>query len=214
MGAFNKKRQFGGKSSFGDGGTQFNRKAFGKKKFNHQSSNGKPGMHAATCSDCGKACEVPFRPTGNRAIYCSSCFEHQDNNKRPSSFRQNTYRDKPRHEDRPLHDATCATCKDDCQVPFRPTPGKPVYCNNCFDKGASTGSKGGADYSEHFVLLNKKLDTLIDLLTSKTVAAEILEKRSPKKVVTPKTKPATKVKTTTKKLPKTKSPAKKVTKKK
>jgi CxxC-x17-CxxC domain-containing protein len=31
-------------------------------------------MHPATCSGCGKACEVPFRPTGEKPVYCRDCF--------------------------------------------------------------------------------------------------------------------------------------------
>ena len=31
-----------------------------------------------------------------------------------------------------MHDATCATCGASCQVPFRPTGERPVYCRNCF----------------------------------------------------------------------------------
>ena len=33
--------------------------------------------HEATkvkCSDCGKVCEVPFRPTPGRPVYCKDCF--------------------------------------------------------------------------------------------------------------------------------------------
>ncbi len=32
-------------------------------------------MFSATCSECGKACQVPFRPTGSKPVYCSECFE-------------------------------------------------------------------------------------------------------------------------------------------
>ncbi len=28
----------------------------------------------AICGDCGKECEVPFRPTGGRPVYCKECF--------------------------------------------------------------------------------------------------------------------------------------------
>ena len=28
----------------------------------------------AVCSDCKKECEVPFRPTGDRPVYCKECF--------------------------------------------------------------------------------------------------------------------------------------------
>ncbi|PLW79993.1 DNA-directed RNA polymerase [Candidatus Woesearchaeota archaeon] len=35
---------------------------------------------------------------------------------------------------REMHKATCSDCKQECEVPFRPTEGKPVYCRNCFSK--------------------------------------------------------------------------------
>jgi len=31
-------------------------------------------MHSAICSSCGKPCEVPFRPTGEKPVYCRDCF--------------------------------------------------------------------------------------------------------------------------------------------
>jgi CxxC-x17-CxxC domain-containing protein len=31
-------------------------------------------MHKAVCSDCGKECEVPFKPSGDRPVYCKECF--------------------------------------------------------------------------------------------------------------------------------------------
>ncbi len=31
-------------------------------------------MHKATCGDCGKECEVPFKPSGDRPVYCKECF--------------------------------------------------------------------------------------------------------------------------------------------
>ena len=33
---------------------------------------------------------------------------------------------------REMFTATCSNCGKDAQVPFRPTSGKPVYCNDCF----------------------------------------------------------------------------------
>ena len=35
---------------------------------------------------------------------------------------------------REMHKATCADCKQDCEVPFKPTEGKPVYCKECYAK--------------------------------------------------------------------------------
>ena len=29
----------------------------------------------AVCSECGQECEVPFRPTQGKTVYCSECFK-------------------------------------------------------------------------------------------------------------------------------------------
>jgi CxxC-x17-CxxC domain-containing protein len=34
------------------------------------------GSFPATCATCGKQTEVPFKPRGDRPIYCNSCFRH------------------------------------------------------------------------------------------------------------------------------------------
>jgi CxxC-x17-CxxC domain-containing protein len=31
-------------------------------------------MYPAVCSKCGNACEVPFRPDGQRPVSCKNCF--------------------------------------------------------------------------------------------------------------------------------------------
>jgi len=43
-----------------------------------------------------------------------------------------------------MHDAVCAECKQTCQVPFRPTNERPVYCKDCFTK------RGGPDNKSDF----------------------------------------------------------------
>ena len=35
---------------------------------------------------------------------------------------------------REMHKATCAECKAECEVPFKPNGEKPVYCRDCFNK--------------------------------------------------------------------------------
>jgi len=42
-------------------------------------------MHQATCASCGKTCQVPFVPTGNKPVYCSDCFQGQRNRGSSSS---------------------------------------------------------------------------------------------------------------------------------
>lgn len=48
------------------------------------------------------------------------------------------FRDRGRQDgafrERSLHKAVCADCKKECEVPFRPTGDRPVYCRDCFSK--------------------------------------------------------------------------------
>ena len=36
-------------------------------------------MFKATCADCGKETEVPFRPSMDRPVYCRECFNKRRN---------------------------------------------------------------------------------------------------------------------------------------
>ncbi|MFH1107307.1 MAG: CxxC-x17-CxxC domain-containing protein [Candidatus Micrarchaeota archaeon] len=33
-----------------------------------------------------------------------------------------------------MHKAVCSDCGKECEVPFQPTEGRPVYCRDCFQK--------------------------------------------------------------------------------
>lgn len=35
-------------------------------------------MHQAICDKCGASCEVPFRPSGDKPIFCNNCFRRKD----------------------------------------------------------------------------------------------------------------------------------------
>jgi CxxC-x17-CxxC domain-containing protein len=92
---------FGGGNKFGGdrGGRDFN-----KPRFNNGGGEDRP-MFPAVCDDCGKSCQVPFRPSGDKPVRCSDCF---GNNRETSSrddrgprdfnkpaFSKNVYRDTP-----------------------------------------------------------------------------------------------------------------------
>jgi len=32
-------------------------------------------MYTITCSECGKEAEVPFKPDGDRPVYCRDCYQ-------------------------------------------------------------------------------------------------------------------------------------------
>ena len=38
-------------------------------------------LYTAICAECGKECQVPFQPLGDRPVYCSECFaKHRASN--------------------------------------------------------------------------------------------------------------------------------------
>jgi len=57
------------------GGANGGRPPFQKKPWgNDRGGERNTEMHKATCSDCGKSCEVPFRPSGDKPVFCKDCF--------------------------------------------------------------------------------------------------------------------------------------------
>ena len=81
----------------------------------------------------------------------------------------------------------CSNCGKDCQVPFRPTNGKPVYCSECFEKmGPRRDDSPRPERSDfrapapsfdqnksQFEALNMKLDKILNLLEVKEVAVVV-----------------------------------------
>jgi len=65
----------GGRGGFGGGRSSFG----GRGGFDRGGDRGNREMFKTTCSNCGKECEVPFRPTNGKPVYCSECFEKMGN---------------------------------------------------------------------------------------------------------------------------------------
>jgi CxxC-x17-CxxC domain-containing protein len=77
------------RQSFGDGS-----KGRGRRSFGRDSGRDSRGprrelqMTRVTCSDCGEKCEVPFKPTSTKPVYCRDCFDKKNdrgNNRGPSN---------------------------------------------------------------------------------------------------------------------------------
>jgi CxxC-x17-CxxC domain-containing protein len=188
--------------------SDFKKRDSGKKRFggrDDRERRGRPEMFEATCSACGKRCEVPFRPTGDKPVYCSECFSKQGSSN-SSRFERRDY-NKPRFQDKRMFEATCDKCGKRFELPFRPTGEKPVYCKDCFDRGGNTGSKNSVNgnpsqYKEQFDMLNAKLDRIIKVLIPAAPAKEE-KKEAPKAAAVEKKE----------KQPAKKAPAKKMAKK-
>ncbi|KKP39230.1 hypothetical protein A2130_00390 [Candidatus Woesebacteria bacterium GWC2_33_12] len=127
MGYFNRDDSRGGGNSRG-GGRSFG--GGGRSSFGGRNSGGRDDrpreMFKTVCSNCGKDCEVPFRPTSGKPVYCSDCFEKVGG--------RNSIGDRPERNDRPSFDR----------------PQAPRNDNN-----------------KQFSDLNAKLDKIIELLTPK-----------------------------------------------
>lgn len=68
--AYRDSRSGGGRDSRGGGGRGFG----GRSRFGGGNRSEDREMFKAVCANCGKECEVPFRPTGNKPVYCRDCF--------------------------------------------------------------------------------------------------------------------------------------------
>ncbi|MFH1905583.1 MAG: CxxC-x17-CxxC domain-containing protein [bacterium] len=71
---FDRYAKFSKRDSGRDSG-RFGGRDSGRRSFEKQ-------MHEATCDKCGKQCEVPFKPTEGKPVYCSDCFEKTGNSSR------------------------------------------------------------------------------------------------------------------------------------
>jgi len=116
-----------------------------------------------------------------------------------------------------MFSAICSNCGKECQVPFKPTNGKPVYCSDCFEKinGGRSDSRRpersefrpqapSFDQSKAQIeAINVKLDKILNLLQPKIIetvaqAPSVIEEKVIKEVKVPKVKKVTKKAASTK----------------
>lgn len=238
----------GSRGGFGGGDRKFGGGDFKKKSFGGGSRGGfggdrgdRPEMHKAICADCGAACEVPFKPNGKRPVLCSNCFKGSDRQE-SGDRRDGGRREERRFGDKQMFQAVCSSCGNDCEVPFKPSGSKPVYCSNCFEKegnsdlNISSPRNDRTERHEHkhennsqlearLEAINLKLEKIFKLLspssdfvetsvkTPKEIIPKELEISAPKKSekVVKESKKTVETKKVAKKV--VKKPAKKVSKK-
>jgi CxxC-x17-CxxC domain-containing protein len=135
-------------------------------------------MHSTTCSDCGKSCEVPFKPSGSKPVYCSNCFQRDESPRRDDRGGRGERGDKKSKTI--LHKATCSACGEGCELPFKPSGNKPVYCRDCFNKDeyeetirTKKPDNSGKKHDE----INAKLDHILAILKTMNAPKEPVEKK-------------------------------------
>ena len=175
----------GGRPSFGGrGGDRGGRPSFGGGR---GGDRGEITMHKAVCDECHKPCEVPFRPSGDKPIYCNDCFG-----------------DKRGNEDRgPRRDFGDRGGRRDFG-------GKPA---RSFDKPAQRDSDVGNQIKE----LSQKIDRILAVLEKNIqpkVEVKLAEKKAVAQVVKTEVKKVSPAKTEDKKKVVKKAVVKKVDTKK
>lgn len=134
----------GGRSGgFRNKGRDFGRRNFG-------GGDSERIMHRATCAQCGSDCEVPFRPSGDRPVYCNNCFDQRnrdDSNSRGADRRE--YGGRPRFEER------------------RSPP--------VFNNGENINTQTAKQIIDQLKNLNIKLDKIINALALKKTEPETAE---------------------------------------
>ena len=57
---------------------------------------------------------------------------------------------------------TCSSCGVECEVPFKPTTDKPLFCKDCFAKKGKSGSDKRSN--RDLEIINEKLDKIMKSL--------------------------------------------------
>jgi CxxC-x17-CxxC domain-containing protein len=171
-----------GGNRFGGNRDRGGKPPFGKKPWGggnrgggfDRSDRGPVTMHAATCANCGKACEVPFKPSGDKPVYCKDCFGGKGSHSNDGGFHKKS----------------------------RSFDGAPVWKGNDRPSFVSTSSnqksEGSGMATKQLEMVNAKLEVLISavekLTTAMTKKSEVTEvvaqavEKSAKKKLTRKTK--------------------------
>ena len=95
-----------------------------------------------SCRDCGAQfvftaseqdffAQKGFTNEPGRCPACRSARKQQNNNRGGFGGRSGGF------QQREMHDATCASCGVQTQVPFRPSGDRPVYCRDCYSQNNS-----------------------------------------------------------------------------
>jgi CxxC-x17-CxxC domain-containing protein len=94
--------KFGGKKKFRD-----DKKYGGTRSRDSRTAGPASEMFSTTCSDCGKTCQVPFKPSDAKPVYCSACFGMKKSaNEQRGSEQRGGRPEKKSYENKPVQQST------------------------------------------------------------------------------------------------------------
>ena len=157
-GGFKNSGGFGGRQKFGGGG---DRTGNGGGKFGGGQSRGFKGgdrdreqseMFSAVCSTCGRNCEVPFRPSNDKPVYCSACFGKK------SQEMSRDFGGDIRHASKERHDF-----KPDVRPSFKSQPAR--------SEENVTTTSGNEELKRQLTSLEGKVNRILDMLNAQVSEA-------------------------------------------
>jgi CxxC-x17-CxxC domain-containing protein len=114
-------------------------------------------LHKATCSKCGVACEVPFKPRDPNGVLCNGCFKRGNGPNKPDRFDRSERFERPERSDRfERSERPARFDRDERPSRFEYTE-KP-------ERRAAEAPKvdaGGAEIKRQLAEINTKLDAIL-----------------------------------------------------
>jgi len=86
----------------------------------------------------------------------------EDVHKSRKDFRRDSNNYSRNRSDIEMTKVICSSCGKECEVPFKPTSSKPVYCDECFAKKGKFRSDKGPN--KDFEIINEKLNKIMKAL--------------------------------------------------
>ncbi len=144
-----RKGGFGGnrdRGGFGKGG-------FGGRRnnFSGNRERGPVQMFQAVCAECQKKCEVPFKPSGDKPVYCNNCFSSKKDSQPRRDFQ-----------------------KRDRRSDFAP--------RRDFVPDQKMDNSGIDNLKKQIDMLNMKLDSVIEILGRNTQKADVGAEKTERKI--------------------------------
>lgn len=152
----------GGRPSFGGGRPSF---GGGRPSFGRDRNDGPREMFRSTCAECHRPCEVPFRPSMDKPVYCSDCFASKREDSDDRGGRRDDRRES-RRDDRSGRES------------FSRKEFSPAFAS----KSAGREDKRIEELKRQLETVNAKVDTILKIVSGRTLVVETPEKQPKKEV--------------------------------
>lgn len=163
------------------------RPSYGDKRGGDRGGERETAMFQATCSECKKNCDVPFRPANDKPVYCNACFsakrERDDKEYKSGSFNREPKRFS---NDRPVDRPTPRT--DFVRPEFKPVPADDITKKQLadisfkLDKLINAIEKMSVTKKENPVQMEAPIKAKVEVAPVAVAKAKVVAKKATPKV--------------------------------